>query len=85
MLLPLDLDQLAVLALVLFTLSGSYVLACIGWPYRSCRRCYGAGHTRAPLGRGLRLCARCGATGRRLRLGRRLWNRYQRLRRDGAS
>jgi hypothetical protein len=84
-LLPLDLDQLTIVALILLTLGGGYVLACIGWPYAHCRRCHGAGHTRAPLGRGLRLCARCGATGRRLRLGRRIWNRYQRLRRDGAA
>ena len=79
----LSLDQALIGLFILATLGGGYVLACIGWPYRSCRRCHGAGHTRAPLGRGLRLCARCGATGRRLRLGRRLWNRYQRLRRDG--
>jgi hypothetical protein len=79
-----SLDQAVIGLLILVTLSGGYVLACIGWPYRRCRRCQGAGHTRAPIGRGLRLCPRCQATGRRLRLGRRLWNRYQRLRRDGA-
>jgi hypothetical protein len=83
--LPLHLDQAVIGLLIFVTLGGGYVLACIGWPYRTCRVCHGAGHTRALLGRGLRLCARCGATGRRLRLGRRLWNRYQRLRRDGAS
>jgi hypothetical protein len=82
--LPFSLDQLVIAALILVTLGGGYALACIGWPFAHCRHCHGAGHLRAPLGRGLRLCRRCHATGRRLRLGRRLWNRYQRLRRDGA-
>ena len=82
--LPLDPGQLAIGALILATLCGFYALLCAGWPYASCRRCHGAGHTQAPIGRGLRLCRRCDATGRRLRLGRRAWNRYQRLRHDGT-
>ena len=82
--LPFDLGQLAIGVLMLATLCGSYALLCAGWPYARCRRCNGAGHTRAPIGRGLRLCRRCDATGRRLRLGRRAWNRYQRLRHDGT-
>jgi hypothetical protein len=81
---PPSLDQIAVGALILATLSGSYALLCIGWPFARCRRCHGSGDLRAPVGRGLRLCQRCNATGRRLRLGRRLWNHSQRLRHDGT-
>ena len=75
-----SLDQLAIGVLILVTLGGGYTLLCIGWPFARCRRCHGSGDLRAPLGRGLRLCRRCGATGRRLRLGRRLWNYAQHLR-----
>jgi hypothetical protein len=69
----------AVLLLTLLTVG--YLLACAVWPYRPCSRCRGTGRVRSPLGRSLRLCRRCNATGLRLRAGRHIWNWLRRTRR----
>ncbi|MFC4000752.1 hypothetical protein ACFS2C_11840 [Prauserella oleivorans] len=42
------------------------------WPYTACGRCSGAGKRRSPSGKAWRPCPRCGGTGRKERLGRRL-------------
>lgn len=52
-----------------------YTSSCLFWPYANCRRCKGNGKARAMWGgKAFRRCGRCGGTGRRLRLGRRLFN-----------
>lgn len=50
-----------------------YVLACAIWPYASCWGCSGDGKRRSPSGKAWRTCRRCGGTGRRIRLGRKLY------------
>ncbi|MBB5869672.1 hypothetical protein F4553_003051 [Allocatelliglobosispora scoriae] len=79
--------RLATLAMPLLILAVivtlGYAALCSVAPYRRCRRCHGAGHTRAMLGRS-RPCHRCRTTGLRLRLGWRLANHARRLRRDST-
>lgn len=53
-----------------------YVLACWWRPFSACRKCHGAGRFASSNGKHWRNCPRCGGTGRRLRLGRRLTNRW---------
>ena len=58
-----------------------YILACALVPFGRCP-C-----TRTPAGnrrRRDRLCRRCDGTGRRVRLGRRIYNHVRRLHRDGT-
>jgi hypothetical protein len=51
-----------------------YLLTCAVWPWGPCRRCRGTGHRYSPLGRkAFRLCPPCDGTGRRVRIGRRIW------------
>jgi hypothetical protein len=59
----------------------SYIVQCVLWPYRACRRCGGFGQFHGPFG-GIRECHHCDGTGLRLRLGRRLWNAITRMYRD---
>ncbi len=62
-----------------------YVFLCYALPFREHRRCRGTGRIPYPFGlSGWRFCPRCGGTGLRLRLGRRLWNYSRRLYRDGT-
>lgn len=61
----------------------AYALSCWVWPFADCWRCNGAGHHRPTGNRKLsRPCRRCKATGKRLRIGRRAWNRARRLHRE---
>jgi DnaJ-class molecular chaperone len=70
---PLDtLTTIGVLALIVVTIG--YSLSCAIYPYRDCRSCQGAGGFRSPILRAIRLCRRCGGTGRTLRTGRRFYN-----------
>lgn len=57
-----------------------YAAVCTLWPYGICRRCYGASRMVTRRGRAVRHCRRCRGTGLRLRVGRRLWNRWSRFR-----
>ena len=51
-----------------------YLKICARWPWRNCRTCNGSGKRRNPFGlRTYRLCGKCGATGREVRPGRRLY------------
>lgn len=61
--------------LILLTLGALtiYTAACAFWPYMACRRCKGAGKRRSPSGKAWRPCPRCVGTGRRVRLGRRVY------------
>lgn len=63
--------------LVLVTLG--YAGLCAVLPFARCRRCHGYGHVRAILGRS-RPCRPCKTTGLKLRAGRKLFNRWARLR-----
>ena len=60
---------LASTALAIVTLG--YAVLCAVSPFGPCRHCHGTGHHRT---RRRRLCRRCDATGRRIRLGRHLLN-----------
>lgn len=52
----------------------AYAAACAFWPYAPCPRCAGTGKRKSPSGRYWRDCKRCKASGKRLRLGRRIFN-----------
>jgi hypothetical protein len=52
-----------------------YLKICAHWPYLPCRTCNGTAKRPNLFGQGFRLCGTCDATGRRVRLGRRLYER----------
>jgi hypothetical protein len=63
----------------------SYAVLCAVAPFGRCRRCRGRGRIHSPLTRRLpKLCHRCDATGRRVRLGRRLFEHVRAEYRDGT-
>jgi hypothetical protein len=69
-----------VLALVL-----TYAVSCAVRPFRDCWLCDGKGHHRGRLNPKLsRPCRWCRASGKRLRIGRRLWNRARRTARQAS-
>lgn len=66
----------------------SYVSLCAASPFGNCRKCQGMGHAiktdrkgRTKRGKD---CRRCKATGKRIRVGRHLYNVAARLHRDGT-
>ena len=64
-------------------LGAGYVLSCWWWPFTACPRCEGG----KKYGSGRKVwrdCRRCRGSGRRLRVGRRVWNYYA-ARRKQAS
>ncbi|MWA01325.1 hypothetical protein F8568_013210 [Actinomadura sp. LD22] len=65
-----DAGSFVLLTLVAFV---AYVVHCLVWPFRACRKCGGAGRFRSPSGRAWRYCDRCGGRAAQVRLGRRLW------------
>jgi len=58
-------------------LAAGYLLACWIWPFAACLTCSGDGKRRSPSGKAWRTCKRCGGSGARLRIGRRVWNYLQ--------
>ena len=50
-----------------------YILISVLAPWRACRRCHGTGHTGHRGARRGQDCRPCDGTGRRVRLGRRLY------------
>ncbi|WP_412519715.1 hypothetical protein K8Z49_17185 [Actinomadura madurae] len=62
--------------------AGGYLLHCVIWPYRACRKCGGAGRFRSPSGRAWRYCNRCSGRGAQLRAGRRIWTHLKNLDRN---
>lgn len=48
-----------------------YATACLIWPYAPCGRCQSGRHS-SPSGEYWRKCRRCGGSGKKIRLGRRL-------------
>jgi hypothetical protein len=80
-------DALAAIPGLLFLTLG-YAALCALSPFGDCRKCRGFGYQlktnrRGQLRRG-RACARCDGLGKRIRLGRLLFNRAARLHRDGT-
>ncbi|MEV5689921.1 hypothetical protein [Micromonospora globbae] len=66
---------IAATGIILALLLG-YAASCIVRPFRDCWLCDGKGHHRSKRNRKLsRPCRWCGASGKRLRLGRRAWNK----------
>lgn len=60
-----------------------YAGSCWWFPYGHCLKCKGAGRLARKDGKVFRMCPRCKATGRRLRVGRKLWN-WAHARKRGA-
>lgn len=60
-----------------------YAVSCAVRPFRDCWLCDGKGHHRSKKNRKLsRPCGWCHRSGKRLRFGRRLWNRARRVQRE---
>jgi hypothetical protein len=60
-----------------------YAVSCAVRPFRDCWCCSGQGHHRSKGNRKLsRPCRWCKQTGKRLRIGRRIWNRARRVQRQ---
>ena len=66
--------SLGTVALVAAVLLVAYALACWWWPFTAHGRCNGTGKLRSPSGKAWRTCRGCKGTGRKLRVGRRLFN-----------
>lgn len=65
-------------------LVAGYAISCAFWPFASCRHC-DSGKKRSPSGKAWRTCRRCKGSGARLRIGRRLWNAWSSVKRDGTA
>lgn len=63
-------DTVLVLALLIIC---GYIAACAWWPFAACLRCHGTAKLRSPSGKAWRHCPRCAGTGRRVRVGRRVY------------
>lgn len=62
-----------------------YLASCAVKPFRDCWLCDGKAHHRSKRNPKLsRPCRWCGATGKRLRIGRRVWNRVRRTTRQAS-
>ncbi|MFH8340876.1 hypothetical protein [Streptomyces sp. AM6-12] len=73
----------------LIAVTFGYVGLCAASPFGDCRRCRGMGHAlkhdrKGRLKRG-KDCRRCHATGKRIRAGRWLYNRWARIYRAGTD
>lgn len=81
----MTLIALAIACLVIVTLG--YVSVCAGSPFGTCRKCHGFGFaTTDRKGRPKRgkTCRRCKGRGKRVRVGRWLYNRAARIYREGT-
>ncbi|GAA0808975.1 hypothetical protein [Spirilliplanes yamanashiensis] len=68
-------DSPALLAsLALLGYAAFYIIACAIFPFGHCRRCKGTAKLYSPVSRkSFRLCPCCEGTGRRVRIGRRVY------------
>lgn len=80
-------DTLALLAsLTTVGYAAWYMLMCAAFPFGHCRRCSGVGKRYSPLSKKIfRLCPRCEGTGRRVRIGRRIYEYFRGEYRRGAK
>lgn len=69
--------SLGAVALVAVVLAVGYALACWLWPFTAHGRCNGTGKLRSPSGKAWRTCRGCKGSGRKLRIGRRLFDATQ--------
>ncbi|MFI7598416.1 hypothetical protein [Actinoplanes sp. NPDC049681] len=64
----------AIASLIILGYSAFYVIMCAQFPFGHCCRCEGGGKLYSPFSRKVfRLCPRCEGTGRRVRIGRRVY------------
>ncbi|SDK79423.1 hypothetical protein [Streptomyces indicus] len=79
--------ELAAIA-CLFALTLCYCLLCAVSPFGDCRRCRGLGFKTKTNRRGIvkrgKDCVRCKTTGKRIRVGRHLYNLWAATYRDGT-
>lgn len=72
----------------LFFITLCYVSVCAGSPFGDCRKCRGLGfqltHDRKGRPKRGKHCRRCKGHGKRIRVGRWLYNRAARIYRDGT-
>ena len=55
-------------------LLAAYIAACAIYPFTAHGRCNGTGKLRSPSGKAWRTCSGCKGSGRKLRIGRRLFD-----------
>ncbi|MEU7975191.1 hypothetical protein AB0B48_24445 [Micromonospora sp. NPDC049089] len=77
---PGGLPWWAWIALGLIVWALYYVAECAWWPFGPCPKCDGRGKFKRNDGKAWRKCRRCKATGERLRFGRKVWNRFAKIR-----
>ncbi|MFI1973014.1 hypothetical protein [Streptomyces cinnamoneus] len=72
----------------LFVVTLGYIGMCAASPFGTCRKCNGFGFAMETDRKGRpkrgKSCRRCKATGKRIRVGRWLFNRAQRIYREGT-
>ncbi|MFF3588369.1 hypothetical protein ACFYYI_14540 [Streptomyces sp. NPDC002387] len=72
----------------LFAVTFGYAGMCAASPFGTCRKCHGFGFAMETDRKGRpkrgKSCRRCKATGKRIRAGRWLFNRAQRIYREGT-
>jgi hypothetical protein len=74
-----------VATLAAITAVGGYALACWVVPFGKHQRCDGKGTRTALLSPRLVPCRGCWGSGRKLRIGRRVWNYFAAMRREAMS
>ena len=60
-----------------------YIVACAIWPFGDCFTCHGTAQRRSPTGKAFRTCRACKGTGRRVRIGRRIYDHLRTEQRKG--
>lgn len=60
-------------ALMALIWAGGYFIACAVWPWTAHKHCKGTGKRRSPSGKNWGNCRGCGGSGKKVRLGRRIW------------
>ena len=77
--------------LVFWVLTGALVAGAVylghcRWrPYANCWRCDGRGKFRSRTGRSWRRCPRCKGGGERIRVGRRIWTKLMKVKKDAIG
>jgi hypothetical protein len=72
-------------SLIIAGYAAFYLTLCAAFPFGHCRRCHGTGKLYSPIfKRTFRLCPRCDGTGRRVRIGRRIYKYLRTEHRAGS-